>query len=445
MLLQMQLVRIFAHHEDPKAAADLFASEEVAAIGWSSLGDLEGKTREEIKGSMKKRWKLSEQGSARRTSELLTLRDKVKTGDVVFAYVGDNTVALVGEVVGGYSFNDQNKVGDKKGPVGYAHQIRVKWRDAPRNFSRFSLPKDLSEWVKGRGTIGTLDYDGSTLKQALARVARKSNVDQTMGDQSTGRGGKRGPPWSRGDDVLVLALYRATGPSHDDEDPEIEELARVLNRSAASVVLKIGNFKAIATKGQAGLSHFTPLDLRIWNEFEGREKELFEEASKIRSEFYSQSKEREASTIESLAKRLAADGQVATAKLSQILARQKTEALREAVLMNYQNKCAFCDLDIPELLVAAHIHRWTDDEKNRFNLSNVICLCVLHHRAFDNGFLAVSSDGLILISPQLKKSLSRTSRSQLIDLGGNAMRMPESFAPSKDFLADHHMKVFRHA
>ncbi len=136
----MQLVRIVTHHKDPRTAAHLFASEGVAAIGWSSLGDLRGKTREDVKNFMKKKWGSSEYESARMASELLVLRDKVKKGDVVFAYVGNNTVALVGKVIGSYSFNDVNKVRDKQGPVGYAHQIVVKWRDSPRNFSRFSLP-----------------------------------------------------------------------------------------------------------------------------------------------------------------------------------------------------------------------------------------------------------------------------------------------------------------
>ena len=139
----MNLVRIVTHHQDPVTAADLFASEGVAAMGWSSVGDLRAKTRDEIKSYMKKRWNSTEYESARMASELLIFRDDVKTGDVVFAYIRDNTVALVGEVIGDYSFNNQNKVGDKGGPVGYAHQVRVKWWDTPRNFSRFLLPKDL--------------------------------------------------------------------------------------------------------------------------------------------------------------------------------------------------------------------------------------------------------------------------------------------------------------
>src|SRR5947208_17026467 len=90
----MQLVRIVTHHEDPRTAADLFASEGVAAMGQSSLGDLRGKTRDDVKNSMKKKWGSSEYESARRASELLVLRDKVKIGNIELAYVGNNTIDL---------------------------------------------------------------------------------------------------------------------------------------------------------------------------------------------------------------------------------------------------------------------------------------------------------------------------------------------------------------
>jgi len=50
----------------------------------------------------------------------------VEEGDIVFAYVGGNIVALVGLVLGSYEFNDGNKVGNPGGDIGYAHQRKVK-------------------------------------------------------------------------------------------------------------------------------------------------------------------------------------------------------------------------------------------------------------------------------------------------------------------------------
>jgi putative restriction endonuclease len=439
----MQLVRIVAHHEDPRVAADLFASEGIAAIGWSSLGDLGSKTRKKIKALIQRQWKTSEQESARMTWELLTLRDTVKIGDTVFAYVRNNTVALVGEVVRGYKFSNSNKVGNKSGPVGYAHQIGVRWRDAPRNFSRFLLPKGLSDWVAGRGTIGIRNYDHDDLERTLNRIssgtqiADKKATEEKMVDPKI-----RGPPWTRDEDVLALALYKSTGSSHDDEDPEVAELSRLLKRTPAAVVFKLGNFKAVQTKGRAGLSHFAPMDLKVWREFDGHDSELYQEAEKIRNGIYARFKDREAGQIQDLARRLMKEGRLSTERLSQVLPRHKGAALRDAVLENYGGKCAFCDLDIREMLVAAHIHRWTDDSENRYNLSNTLCLCVLHHSAFDNGLLTVSDDGTIVVSQNLRKSNSRAVQSALLNLDNTKIRMPLSYPPGKQFLADHKRLFF---
>ncbi len=73
------------------------------------------------------------------------------------------------------------------------------------------------------------------------------------------------------------------------------------------------------------------------------------------------------------------------------------------MLANYEDSCSVCDLNVPELLVAAHIHSWADDVENRLNLSNTLCLCVLHHAAFDKGFLSISDDWKILVSHDVKR------------------------------------------
>src|SRR5439155_22831353 len=135
--------------------------------------------------------------------------------------------------------------------------------------------------------------------------------------------------------------------------------------------------------------------------FEGRDVELYQEAERIRSDTYSKFTQKDEDEIEDLVSRLNNLGQIPSQRTSQVLVRQKHEALRRAVLSNYEGRCSFCDMNIPEMLVAAHIHAWNEDVQNRLNLSNTLCLCVLHHRAFDNGFLSVSEDGRILVSPHV--------------------------------------------
>ncbi len=297
----------------------------------------------------------------------------------------------------------------------------------------------------GRGTIGTLTYDNDrALERALTRISRQNrNNNAKKDDQLFSGDGKRGPPWSREEDILALALYRASGSAHDDLDPEVQEIAHPLQRSPSAVVFKLGNFKAVETRGKAGFTHFAPMDQKVWQEFAGRDGVLYDEADKIRTEIYSRYKERDTEEIEDLAKRLSNDGLLPTGRISQVLTRQKTTALRRAVLANYRNECAFCDVDIPELLTTAHIHRWTEDENNRYNLRNVLCLCILHHAAFDDGLLTVSPDGKIIASPSLRRSLSSVIRSQLRDLNGKLIRRPAKYDPDPDFLKGHGMTRFK--
>jgi putative restriction endonuclease len=42
-----------------------------------------------------------------------------------------------------------------------------------------------------------------------------------------------------------------------------------------------------------------------------------------------------------------------------------------------------CDIDDPEILIASHIVRWSEEKATRGLSENVICLCVLHDALFE--------------------------------------------------------------
>ena len=76
--------------------------------------------------------------------------------------------------------------------------------------------------------------------------------------------------------------------------------------------------------------------------------------------------------------------------------RQRKTDFRRRVLAAYENRCAVCGLQM-QLVDAAHIvpvkHSSSNDETN-----NGLCLCVLHHRAFDQGLIAVLPDYKIVVN-----------------------------------------------
>ncbi|RLI41435.1 hypothetical protein DRO64_07540 [Candidatus Bathyarchaeota archaeon] len=62
---------------------------------------------------------------------------------------------------------------------------------------------------------------------------------------------------------------------------------------------------------------------------------------------------------------------------------------RRKVLENFNYRCCVCGLSIEKLLEAAHIVEWSKDPYNRLNPYNGLCLCSIHHKAFDLGWLII--------------------------------------------------------
>ncbi len=81
-------------------------------------------------------------------------------------------------------------------------------------------------------------------------------------------------------------------------------------------------------------------------------------------------------------------------KISETHTRVGQDKFRDAVLNNYQIQCCFpnCPVDDAILLVASHIDRWCDNENDRGEVSNGICLCGNHDKAFENGLFTLTEE-----------------------------------------------------
>jgi len=100
---------------------------------------------------------------------------------------------------------------------------------------------------------------------------------------------------------------------------------------------------------------------------------------------------------------------------------------RDALVEAYDGACAFCGLTFYEALDAAHIHPWAIcAEKDRINPRNGILLCANHHRMFDMGNLAITSDFRIEYADPEKNDgpYSSTDDSMSAALHGKTMRLP---------------------
>ncbi len=66
----------------------------------------------------------------------------------------------------------------------------------------------------------------------------------------------------------------------------------------------------------------------------------------------------------------------------------------EEIKKLYDSKCCFpeCDVMDPRFLIGAHISRWSDNFLAMGNLSNGLCLCLFHDKAFEYGYFVLNDE-----------------------------------------------------
>jgi HNH endonuclease len=112
--------------------------------------------------------------------------------------------------------------------------------------------------------------------------------------------------------------------------------------------------------------------------------------------------------------------------------RKGQSKLRNQTLRSYGNRCAVCPIDDPKVLIAAHIVPWQKDLSNSGTASNVMSLCAVHDKLFENGYWSLNDNLLPVVSHT--KKLSKEIRKLVTDLRFNE---PTHFPPAAQFLQWH--------
>ena len=129
----------------------------------------------------------------------------------------------------------------------------------------------------------------------------------------------------------------------------------------------------------------------------------------------------------------------------EVVVRQRVnqQFFRDAVLTAYLNQCCITGITNTSLLEACHISGWADDENNRTNPKNGLCMTPTFHRAYDKFLMAITPDYEIVLSDEmLSGAKDETTLEYLRDIQGRHIIMPEKFAPEQEFLAQH-FEVYR--
>ena len=116
--------------------------------------------------------------------------------------------------------------------------------------------------------------------------------------------------------------------------------------------------------------------------------------------------------------------------------RKGQAAFRRDILKIYNNSCAITEIKQKEVLEAAHIQGYVNEESN--NVQNGICLRVDIHKLFDNGLISINNDYRVVVSSMLKSTEYERIDGKKIKLPNDKMHYPSANA-----LENHNKLVFR--
>ncbi len=124
-----------------------------------------------------------------------------------------------------------------------------------------------------------------------------------------------------------------------------------------------------------------------------------------------------------------------------VTGRQFQNEFRMNILNIFNHHCLICDVDSDILLQAAHIKPVKEDLTSAGKFANGLCLCSVHHKLFDEGFITISNNRVV-VSKKMKRSSSKYLRDQYEALDGlGVLNLPRN-RESDLYLKWHYENVF---
>jgi predicted restriction endonuclease len=259
--------------------------------------------------------------------------------------------------------------------------------------------------------------------------------------------------WTREELLLALNLYyKIPFGQFDHRNPKVVELAKLIGRTPSSVAMQLSNFAGLDpyhhNRGIKGLRPPGKLAQKLWAEAQNDWNNIVLESEKL-LEILTQTtvkseteKEISPEEIFKLPAKMP-DGPTEAEYLIRVRLGQKF--FRAIIIANYRERCCVCGIPIPELLIASHIIPWKEREDLRLNPHNGLCLCALHDKAFDKGFITIDSTYTVIISPTVYDYLPQEALNRsLIAYQNHKISLPDRFLPDKGFLEVHQRQHFMH-
>jgi len=252
---------------------------------------------------------------------------------------------------------------------------------------------------------------------------------------------KYGTLWTRQELILAFDLYcRIPFRKTKANNADVIGLAKLLDRSPASVARKLGNFGSFDPELQKqqikGLAHTGKLDAEIWDEFNSDWNRLVLEACRLKAELGGEIELRDQADREVL------PPQGASEKDAMRKIRIHQAFFRDAILSSYEETCCITGLTIPECLVASHIIPWSVSEQHRTDPRNGLCLSATFDRLFDRGLITVDEKLNVVVSKRLRESKDKRTIDLVCKYHASPIMLPRRFLPSAAHLDWHRRNVF---
>lgn len=248
--------------------------------------------------------------------------------------------------------------------------------------------------------------------------------------------------WTR--DQLIVALYLydiLPFGSFDRKNLMVQKFASVINRTPSALAMKLGNFASldpiITSSGRKGLKGASNADRAIWDEMNSN----WSEFNQLKLGAIAALTVDDLDTPDEVGASLSGDFS-SEEKQVETRARIGQNLFRKSVLSSYNFKCCISELAVPRLLVASHIIPWKDNENNRLNPKNGLCLSMIHDKAFDLGMLTVTEDLKVRVSQKYHSKDDEFFLTSLSNFDGKSLVLPNKFSPDQEFLAYHRNEIF---
>ncbi|WP_026262037.1 HNH endonuclease [Spirosoma panaciterrae] len=253
------------------------------------------------------------------------------------------------------------------------------------------------------------------------------------------------PIWTREELILAFNLYLKLpfGKMHKGNEA-VKTLSTILGRRTPdSVAMRLTNFASVdpyhQQRGVKGMSGGYDQVKPIWDEFINNQEELVFESERILAEYQHK-------TIDEIHPEIVFDLKNLKGEVKERLVKTRVNqsVFRQMILKTYESRCAISGIDLPDLLVAGHIKPWAEDEHNRLNPENGVCLSNLYDRAYEKGLICIDTDYKLLISKRLKAETNKEFFQRFFgDFQHKLIRVPRTYQPRKEFL-EYRLERFEH-